>query len=58
MSEYKYKSEDLIDVTGAKLSPGNPALCQGNGKHPEFECCCDECNFMGLCIANPDFYNK
>ena len=41
--------QNIVDVTGAELSPGEPARCQGNGKHPDFECCCDECDFFLAC---------
>jgi len=34
----------------AELSPGKPELCEGNGKHPFFECCCDECDYFLLCF--------
>lgn len=39
----------FVDVTGAVLTPGKPDDCQGNGRHPEFECCCDECDYLALC---------
>ena len=39
----------IIDPTGAELKPGDPENCQGNGEHPEFECCCDECDFYLQC---------
>ena len=40
----------LIDPTGAKLLPGEPRICQGNGEHPGFECCCDECDYYLACF--------
>jgi hypothetical protein len=40
------------DVTGVKLTPGNPGVCLGNGEN-DFECCCDECDFYLLCF--PEF---
>ncbi len=36
--------------TGAELKPGDPEHCQGNGEHPDFECCCDGCNFFLACF--------
>ena len=27
--------------------------CLGNGEHPDYECCCDECNFYLECF--PDY---
>ena len=44
-----------LDPTGAKLQPGNPDSCQGNGKHPDFEICCDNCNWFLLCFPQ---YNR
>lgn len=38
-----------IDPTGALLLPGYPEKCEGNGKHPDYECCCDECDYLALC---------
>lgn len=35
--------------TGAELKPGDPENCQGNGKHPDFEICCDGCSFYMDC---------
>ena len=41
---------DLIDPTGAVLAPGDPEHCQGNGEHPGYEICCDECDFFLMCF--------
>ena len=38
------------DITGAELEPGDPERCQGNGEHPGFECCCDECDHYLSCF--------
>lgn len=35
---------------GAVLLPGFPEKCEGNGKHPNYECCCDECDYLKLCL--------
>lgn len=40
--------------TGAWLRPGKPDKCQGNGKHPKFECCCDECAWFLKCFPKFD----
>ena len=45
------KKLDIIDPTGAKLSPGVPQECQGNGEHEGFEICCDECDYFLLCFG-------
>ena len=42
----------VIDVTGVELTPGEPAVCLGNGEQG-FECCCDECDSFLLCF--PEF---
>lgn len=47
--------EKLVDMrfkdpTGAELAPGDPDNCQGNGEHPDFEICCDECDFFLKCF--------
>ena len=46
------KSEDII---GVELTPGEPAVCLGNGAQ-SFECCCDECDYYLLCF--PELYPK
>ena len=46
--------EKIIDVTGAELHPGDPERCQGNGKDPVFECCCDECDYYLACYPDWD----
>lgn len=40
----------VIDITGAELAPGDPENCQGNGEHPDFEICCDECDYYLACF--------
>lgn len=44
----------IIDVTGAELKPGKPDECEGNGKHPLFELCCDECDYFLKCYPEWD----
>ncbi len=47
------KLEPEIDPwTGAELKPGDPEICQGNGKDPRFEICCDECDFFLACYPD------
>ena len=48
----KNSQEKMIDITGIELTPGEPAVCLGNGEQG-FECCCDECDFYLLCF--PEF---
>ena len=45
----------VVDITGVELTPGEPAVCLGNGERG-FECCCDECDYYLLCF--PEFYPK
>ena len=47
--------EKVIDISGVELTPGEPAICLGNGKQG-FDCCCDECDYFLRCF--PEFYPK
>ena len=47
----------VFDITGVELTPGEPAVCLGNGKQG-FECCCDECDYYLLCFPEFDQKNK
>ena len=42
----------VIDITGIELTPGECDICLGNGEQG-FDCCCDECDYLGLCY--PEF---
>lgn len=47
----------VIDLqTGIELTPGDPdGSCLGNGLHEGYECCCDECDYLALCMEKaPD----
>lgn len=53
------KNEKIIDVSGVKLTPGNMSICLGNGEHLDekgnlIECCCDECDYLVLCLENEE----
>jgi hypothetical protein len=46
----------IYDVTGVLLTPGKAEECLGNGKHVDekgdlIECCCDECDYLMLCMG-------
>ena len=41
--------ERVLDVSGIWITPGQPQLCAGNGTYADCECCCDECDFLGIC---------
>ncbi len=41
----------LDPSTGIWLTPSfHGAKCLGNGDHPGYECCCDECDFALFCF--------
>ena len=46
-----------IDIAGVELTPGELAVCLGNGEQ-DFECCCDECDYYLLCFPEFDTKNK
>ena len=46
-----------LDVTGVELTPGNRALCLGNGEQG-YECCCDGCNYFLFCYPEFDIETK
>ena len=53
------KNEKIIAVSGVELTPGNLSACLGNGEHineegSPIECCCDECDYLMLCLENED----
>ena len=52
-----YDQKKITDITGVNLTPGEPAVCLGNGDG-EFECCCDECDFFLLCFPEFDLKNE
>ena len=42
--------QEIDPSTGIMLTPGNHGRdCLGNGEHPGYECCCDECDYYLLC---------
>lgn len=54
------KQKNIIDSTGIVLTPGNGGRdCLGNGNHFNFmgkriECCCDECDYIIMCLDEND----
>ena len=57
------KNEKIIDVTGVELTPGKMEECLGNGEHLDdngnlIECCCDECDYLILCLKNAGKYDQ
>ena len=51
----KNTQKRIIDVTGIELTPGEPAICLGNGEQG-LEYCCDECDCFLFCF--PEFDPK
>lgn len=55
--DYPFPSDPANDPP---LTSGNHGKdCLGNGEHPEYECCCDECNYFLFCFPewlDPDYY--
>lgn len=53
--EHLHTCDDLIDpYTGVLLWPGQPDRCPGNGKNPDIECCCDECDYYLECYPEAE----
>ena len=53
------RKKQIIDVTGTPLTPSRQGRkCLGNGEHPEYECCCDECAYYLYCFPQFDVFNK
>ena len=45
------RKKQIIDVTGTPLTPSPQGEnCLGNGKHEDYPCCCDECNYFLYCF--------
>ena len=45
----------LKDMSDIKLIPGDMGRnCPGNGENGEYECFCDECDYMLCCTAQHD----
>lgn len=44
------------------LTPGNHGKdCPGNGNHPGYECCCDNCDHFLVCFpewSDPDYHGE
>ena len=53
----KNTPKKVIDIIGIELTPGQPAVCLGNGERG-FECCCDECDYYLLCFSEIEPNNK
>ena len=49
--------QKVIDITGIKLTPGEPTACLGNGEQG-FECCCDECDYYLICFPEFDIKDE
>ena len=50
------RKKQIIDITGTILTPSRQGRkCLGNGEYPEYECCCDECDYFLYCFPQ---YNR
>jgi len=55
------KKTIIDEATGTPLTPSPQGeLCLGNGEHPEYKCCCDECDYYLDCFPEyrADFKGK
>jgi len=51
MKRKRRRRKRIIDVTGTPLTPSwQGERCLGNGEHPRYECCCDECGYFSYCF--------
>ncbi len=51
--------KQIIDETGTPLTPSRQGRkCLGNGEHPEYECCCDECDYFLKCFPQYNSQSK
>ena len=51
--------KEIMDPTGVPLRPSwQGRRCKGNGFHPEYECCCDECDYFLGCYPQYDWRIK
>ena len=49
----------IIDVTGTPLTPSRQGRkCLGNGEHPEYEICCENCDYYLKCFPQYAFWTK
>ncbi len=54
-----HEKKQIIDVTGIPLTPSRQGKkCLGNGEHPEYDCCCDECDYFLYCFPQYDWRLK
>ena len=49
--------EKFVTIDGIELTPGNYAVCLGNGEQG-FDCQCDECDYLLLCFPEFDVQIK
>lgn len=53
------RKKQIIDTVGTPLTPSRQGRkCLGNGRHPEYECCCDECDYYLHCFPKYAFRLK
>ena len=53
------RKKQIIDVTGTPLTPSRQGRkCLGNGEYPEYEICCDECDYYLYCFPQYNWQSK
>ncbi len=53
------RKKQIIDSTGTLLTPSRQGYkCYGNGKYPQYEFCCDECDYYLYCFPQFDSHLK
>ncbi len=53
------RKKQIIDITGTLLTPsGQGRKCPGNGEHPEYEICCENCDYYLKCFPQYAWWLK
>ena len=53
------RKKQIIDVTGTPLTPSRQGRkCLGNGEHPGYLWCCEECDYYLYCFPQYDWRLK
>ncbi len=53
------RKKQIIDATSTLLTPSRQGRkCLGNGEHPEYEICCEECDYFLYCFPQYDCWSR
>ncbi|MBE7041202.1 MAG: hypothetical protein E7400_04470 [Ruminococcaceae bacterium] len=53
------RKQIIDEETGTPLKPSRQGKrCPGNGSHPEYWCCCDECDYYMHCFPQYEWEFK